>query len=1011
MCDALEEDEEEKVGSATPASPSYVPRGKPPVVPRSNSCDKPKSILKNMSGSRSSSTSPSPRKRHVSFEDDECFSEPTLRYGAPRHVAETHDKPEAAAAAPPAEVAAGGVTPTEAEKMPTVARVEARPGAGEKERRRHLPERGVADPVNTLRQRGREESESPDNSPVIVPRRGAQLLPISAEKEERKKERAESVTTPEKKAKVLQSRAEATATPRTEYDSSPLLDVSVSDATPSHSSTGSQRQRSSNSMELTVSHGTPIEQQRASPGERKRLFPDKDAYLSGLSPGISPIPVEAHRQHIQLLERSSPPAFFGRTSSSSPGEQNAAPRTFSHSARIDSNATPVVRPTRIEVLSSSTSSLQQKGVDTLLFEGGVDPNDVDFDDLPLNVGVAAVSVGAGDIPPLVEPSYDRRVIDFPVHLFPRIVVANESSQSIFSGSVAVDSSGGGGGELLGIAEDAGGELVAESPARGRRRGRRDVWDGGLAPASPQPVFRRRQTSSPAPSDQQHVLHGMHPNVPGGGEPLALTEYARKSDPSPVAPAALLLKENHEHHLRFPHNSTAEDAAAPLSSSPFLDDPERTANATLPHHAKPVVVEYINKLSDEWQETLRSSGANRRLGSRRGKQHATREEARLLHQKQHEEARHLFPGVFFGQSPTVIEARHAICPDETAFSTSPLMPIRRTEVVQPRQVTKKKKRGLVEALSAANITTINNNNNNNSRSTRSNGNAIDFPTQETKPLSRSPGNEEIQVDPDEFEEIATCDGLSTPPGSPVAPIRRQKATLAKKHHEEGAKKSICTPPRYVKENTSGSDNVENSKKSQINTQPNQPCVTEVESDGEAERRARRYDKLRRALLQLADEARFISSPDVKAVSCDNSSRRHSHSSRGSNNNGRGSAFSRRRPLPPPLPSPPSPSPPSVTAEGLIHTPQRTASPDGSDAAAPVRPQALFAPARPFSPPAPSCRDSDDDDGGGGSRCIALESHFNTGAERCVNNRAAMKAFARDIARIVSALKGSSLTSVL
>ncbi|RNF24698.1 uncharacterized protein Tco025E_02378 [Trypanosoma conorhini] len=918
---------------------------KPPVVPRSISCEKPKSILKNTGGAPALTRRSSSSRRRVSFEEDDNFTEPRLRFAAPTDAPLSH----------------GGAA---AEDEPALARWEAAPSSRAEVQPRSAADRRASEPAS-----GRERTAaaplpvSPHDSPIIAPR---QPPPASGNCDDKEAARG-PVGSEERPPTAVLSRAPAAAaavaeTPCGSEALSPLPEVSVSDITPSPASLVLRLGRSGSGRSSADSCAGTAAAGLSSPLDaREPLFPDVGACAGCPALSLAPAAPEACGRELAVPDGSFSPIFSGRNSPEQKSRGVPVRSSSQHSTWYGGSAEAVVRPPRVRGPTAANASSHSS---PLPFEGGVNPADLVFDDSPACSEPAADESDNG-VPVALGASHCRRVLAFPVQLYPGLVGPGEPPHNTASPEPSSSN-----------ATDDGGEITPQG--RRGRRGRRAAWNGDRTPMPLQPVLRATNADRPGecvaarPSPARGPLVA-HLNARGAvEEPPELTDGVVRGTGEVLA-----LKEN-QHPLLRRDQSSAADGASPSA----LLSCARASSHLPPRRAKPVVVEYINKLSASWQETLRGD-LHRRSRSRSS-------DDACPPRSREEVTRQLFPGVFFGLASMAADAHHANCPAADALGACPLMPIRGTEVVLSKPLKAKKRRGGAELSPTAVVATYSAVAANKGRS---GGEKRRVDRAKTPPETRP--REEACAEPEEFEEVDSYCVSSTPAANAAPPVV-EKVKSGQQQWHPGGKQTTRTPTGLGK-GGSCCDSEGARKRRGAETLKGAEMRNE-EEEGE-ERRARRFEKLRRALLLYSAEGASSppGRPRVAGHDCGcPTAATESTGARGRRE--RGVPARQKNNLPP--------SPPSVTAEGLIHTPERAASPGGSEGPPAAQPRILFAPARSVSPPRtfPCNPNANGGENAGGGGVGVLP-------ERRVRNRAAARAFARDITGIVHALRESTWVRML
>ncbi|ESL09049.1 hypothetical protein TRSC58_03238 [Trypanosoma rangeli SC58] len=938
--------------------------GKPPVAPRSTSCEKPKSILKNTNSGSASTKTPSPSKRRVSFEEDESFTEPRLRFGTPTHAPRSHHEETAG-------------------EEPVVARCEAASSSLAGVQIGRAADREPSEPTIMGDRPAASSPDSPHSSPVITP---YPHPPPASNNCDDGETVGGTVALDDKPPTPVLSCAPAAgaAVPRSIEELSPLPDVSVSDITPSPSSLVSRQGRSGSSRSPMNNCAVAAAAEQCKPPDvRGTLFPERDAGAVCAAPNISKQLPSDTANSLSHASGELGAVFFGRTSPEPGGRGVLVQPSSRHPTWYGGSAEAVVRPSLSRGPTEANASFHSS---SLPFEGGVNPADLVFDDSPTS-SVLEAKESENGFPVVSSLSRSRRVLDFPVQLYPSLIGPDEPPHSTAS---------------LGPSPSNATDDDRESTLQRRsgRKGRRAAGDGNLTPMPLQPVLRVKNAGNPgeplsARQSPAQALDVACPNTRDAVEELTNGVVRSTGE-------VLALKENQNPSLRRDHNSTA-DGASPSSLLSYAP----AYSHLPPRQARPVVVEYINKLSASWQETLRGDVHGRR---RHHRGHFGDDTSPL--RPRQEVTRQLFPEVFFGHASLTTEASHANCLAADAMGACSLLSIKSTEVVLPRPMTKKQRGSAKPATTTVTATASAVAVNNNSFCSCVETRGVELATSSSETHIR----EETCAESEEFEDVDSyC--------APLAPAANMSPSLMeniKSEEEEGqshpgGSKTTRTPAGVgtsgkCRNSESARERCGAGTQTYVGTKSdkNEWDGEEEEEEEEEKRRAKRFEKLRRALLLFSGAGTAFPSggscitgcgagcslPDCDsgcptAVTASTEARRHG---------GHHVSARQTRNLVPLLSS--------TTTEGLIHTPERGPSPNRGEGPPAPRSKALFAPARSVSPPRlfPCSENAN-------VRQNALGGGVDVLPERCVSNRTAARAFARDISAVVHALRESTWVKML
>ncbi|RNF04643.1 hypothetical protein TraAM80_04938 [Trypanosoma rangeli] len=880
--------------------------GKPPVAPRSTSCEKPKSILKNTNSGSASTKTPSPSRRRVSFEEDDSFTEPRLCFGTPTHAPRPHH-----------EAAAGGNEPVVAQWETTSRR---RAGV-QIERAADL---GPSEPTIRCDRPAASSPNSPHNSPVITPY--PHSPPASNNYGDEGTAGGTLASNDRPLTAVLSCEpAAGAAVPRSTEELSPLPDVSVSDITPSPPSLVSRQGRSDSSRSPMNNCAVAAAAEQCKPPDvRETLFPDRDACTVRAAPNIGKQLPSGTTNSPSHASGELGAVFFGQALPERGGRDVLVQPSSRHPTWYGGSAEAVVRPSRTRDPTEANTGCHSS---SLPFEGGVNPADLVFDDSPKSSVLEAEEI-KNEFPVVSGSSRSRRVLDFPVQLYPSLVGLDGPPHSTAplepSPSNATDD-----------------DRESTLQRRSGRKGRRAAGDSDRTPMPLQPVLRVKNAGKPG----EH-LSARQPPAQALDIACANARDAVEELTNGVVRGtgeALALKENQNPLLCRDHGSTADGA----SPSSLLSYAHAYSNLP-PTQARPVVVKYINKLSASWQETLRGDVHDGRRRHNRG--HFDDDTCPL--RPRQEVTRQLFPGVFFGHASLMTEACHANCLEADTAGVCPLLSIKSTEVVLPKPMKAKKQRGGAKPATTTVTTTAS----------------------------------AVAVNNNSSCSIVETRRVELTKSSPETHIREGACAVSEEFEDVD---SYCVPLAPA---------------ANVNPSVVENVKSEEEGEEEKERRAKRFEKLRRALLLVSGEGMASPSggscvtgcgadcppPDrdygcPTAVTALTEARRHV-------------SVRQRRNLVPLLSS--------ATTEGLIHTPERVPSPDRGEEPPATRSKALFAPARSVSPPRSfSCSQN------ANVRQDALGGGVAVLPERRVSNRTAARAFARDISAVVHALRESTWVKIL
>ncbi|KAF8276966.1 hypothetical protein TcBrA4_0122340 [Trypanosoma cruzi] len=937
---------------------------KPPMAPRSSSCEKPKSILKSTNSNLSPSKSPTLSTRRVSFEEEESFLEPRLRFGTPTHATHSHLE----------EVVVRTPVATRSEVVSS--------GPVEMQIRRYA-EWSATEPTSMPERPADLSPDSPQDSPTIIHR---ERIPTVISNRDEKEEKGGTLCPDNNLSTATLSRAPTaeavvSARPCSAEELSPLPDVSVSDTTASPSSLLLQLGRSGSrrsSMENCMFAATT--EQYALLDVKGTLFPDGDTRAGRHLLNIAPVSSEACGRSLVLPGGS---VFSSFSVQKSPIRESSSlffGPSSQHEKWCGSGAGAIVRPPRAwspTAAGASNHSLlppRQRGVEALLFEGGVNPDDLVFDDIP-DCSVPEANSNDNGLPHLTESSHCRRMLDFSMQLYPNLVQPEEPPHTTDFQELSFSNF-----------TDGDGESALQE--RSVRKGRRAAGDGDPLSMPPQPFLRVSNAGKkgkclfgrPSPT---HLLHGEYTNACGAVEnPPELTDFAVRSTGEEV----LGMKENQKTLICRDQKSTPDGV-----TTTSLLECLHASSQLYPRQAKPVMVEYINKLSASWQEALRGDMHRRR----RHRGHTSDE----VHQPHYRKmTRQLFPGVFFGHAWTNTETHHVNCLTADTIGVCPLIPIKKTVVVMPSPRKTKKKRCGVKPVTTTAVATppaI-------SSSSSSNRKVDDCRAEGEKATPEKLLREEACAESEKFEDVHSYVVQLTPVFG-MTPSGVATYSSQKESRNSDRKKAARTPTSVEK---SGSRRNLGSVREHCSVKTTKEVKMEKEEE-EEERRAKRFERLCRAFRPVSNEGAFFSGDKACITGCGGHRplRDHDYGHPATNNELAGPSHCQKS-TQPKKKFPPLPSPSFLTVEGLIHTPEQAASLVGSEEAADSRPIALFAPARSVSPPGifPGNRAED-------SGKNVLKSHVGVLPERCVSNRSAVRAFAHEISDIVHALRESNWAKIL
>lgn len=863
----------EEVSFHEMASRSHTPCVKPPIVPRVVTCEKPKSIMKTISRGASS------KSRRVSFtEPDEDFSEPTLRFGRPKQ---------------PRDDTATGGEPDVAPSKDTL--------SDPSDVQEQQTEQSVGETTMTYKP---PEDSLPKLSQGSLITASCHSTPLAVGDNDDKKEASSEVCAPDKSPKKTPPGGLSEMAYRGE-DLSSLPDVSISDETPTPSSTFLLQCRS-------VSSESVVPPFTASCSQRV---------------GATPIPPEVHSSHLLPPDDHPLPPFTEQILSNWEGGAPVVPLS-PHDAWLDDTTEAVVQPLRA-----------QNSVDALSFEGGVDPADLVFDDTPTSEEKR--NEGDCDLTGTESPP-GQRVIDFSGQTHSNLVPVDDVLHVVAPHAFPESSPSN--------TADNGEEMKVDG--QGRYRAVKSGNDlsmplrSGLCRISDERESEVSCTHFLAPQVRQRIHLNDCDAV--SERPTLTTTLGARSGVQATLPGAQIIKKNQGPPLHCEYSPTVNCA------KPFVSLGGVQAQTHSPRRqATPVVVEYISNSSSSRREAFCDDIHRYNSRSR------SRDDVHPL-QHQHRTVRELFPGTLFAQFPG------------EPIDVAPRVSIKRTEMVVSKPLkTKKKKHGDSAPLVAADLTSIPGSN----RNGQSNHQA--------KTPSVMSLWEEACTEAEEFEEVGLYNAHLTP-AMDLTPLNAVDAWTAEQHQErrqlsnKKAARIFTTLDGSGGRGSGGADSL----------QKRRDADTKREKE-EEQRRARRFEKLHLTLLQLACKGGEPASP----------SKDHMTNCGGHFSLDSGRGFSpvvaddlvrvRRKItlLPPPSP---------VTAEGLIHTPERVASLERSDELPSARPPALFPPARSSSVLSPTrC-------GGGRSHRVSGDSFGGT-PERRATDRLAIKTFVSDIAVIVRALR--------
>lgn len=904
-------DDVEGVALQETSSLSDVRSGKPPVVPyKAASNAKPKSIIK-----RSSSASSS--RRCVSFADaDDNFSEPSIQFWMPRRLpgnaaATTRSKEEHTV--PPAEsTSSGQIDGLEQHTKPNVEETAKKP----------------QQPADSL-------SDSPFGSPALAFNHRFEHTTKKIEEE------ASGALAPNANNKEASPRVVFPEAVHGAEDASFLANVSVSDKTPSPSSLSVSLQQvlSVSSKKAVINSESPVNNQQ----------------------GIAPAQFkESGRQQAAAGASSSPPFFEGQTPVIQTGEgvPSVQPPPLTSSMWFGDDAGAPVQP--VQTQSAAVTHLcenyrfpfHHEGSDVLPLEkSGSDPSDLVFNKssstgLSAAIGIEKKDIGNNNNCTAADTRlcHGRRVIDFPVQLYPVLLTTEELSRS----------------KNLAIFQHLPPQNAAENE--------QTRW---FLKSSGQKCQLCAGNSNHSPSPPQLILckagvKKMTGNLPAQQSPLQADKLNGSSSEKNLQAAA-------DFGVRV------ESPEARMSESQCPQRGKAGCKAFLPltyvhpqARARPVTVNYVNNMSAFWQENLRPVDHRQ--------SHSAREAMPPLNQR--DVSKELFPEAYFGQSQEAIEKNCAIYPAVDTPNAQEVASIKQTKTLTSKSVgcaKKKRNKHLGPTVVPVEVATS---------VPKSCSAGKGHTTQLTETPDVTPVQNETLTGSSMFEEL----GLFNAHLTQEAGFASSKAVDVSTEHQ-----------RRIQQDTGCGKTANSSNKVESGCSGNSPGSTKAqqkaESADEERRRLKRFEKLRSVLLQIAYRNEFSSQEDTNATDCGSRFLQERY-------NGREAAAAveemagrrrRRRTLPPP------PSP--VTAEGLIHTPERAVSPGESEETLYTQPFS-FSASRRCSPPGVSSHF-------GQRRSSHRVLYRDTGAmlERRVSDHNAVKNFAHDIAGIVRSLRESTLVKIL